>query len=236
MARDVGDIVQDILLWGGRSQALIVEDMIDQYEIGSVRSVFDQTLSDPYYKSNGVFIKSTHDLRKILKDLKRFVVCIGGEHGYARHMTACFLRAQGLSDFRLIHDRAFLDRGVEIGKAIQVMPNVVVHKRVYIGDDCILNTSCTIDHECKIGHGVHIMGSAAIAGKVTIGSFATIGTNATILPNLNIGEGALVGAGAVVTKDVPPHAICVGIPARSRGTCLPQFMDSPLREIFSRDE
>lgn len=232
MENGAANVMQDILLWGGRSQALIVEDMIDQYCIGSVKSVFDQTLSDSYYKSSGVFINSTYDLQRILKDLKRFVVCIGGKHGYARHMTACFLRAQGLSDIQLIHDRAFLDRGVQIGKGIQIMPNVVVHKRAQIGDDCILNTSCTIDHECKIGHGVHIMGNAAIAGKVTIGSFATIGTNATILPNLNIGEGALIGAGAVVTKDVPPYAICFGVPAREKGQCVPKFMDAPLREIF----
>ena len=29
-----------------------------------------------------------------------------------------------------------------------------------------------------------------------------------------MGTGAIVGAGSVVTKDVPPYAICVGVPAR----------------------
>ena len=228
------NINQDILLWGGRSQALIVESMINQYCIGSVLAVFDQTLSNPYYKSNGEFFNSEDDLRHILVNLKRFAVCVGGEHGYARHMTARFLRAQGLSDIQLIHDRAFLDRGVQIGKGAQVMPNVVVHKQVRIGDDCILNTSCTIDHECEIGDGVHVMGSAAIAGKVTIGNFATIGTNATVLPNLNIGEGAYVGAGAVVTGDVPPYSVFFGVPARLKGPFTPKFVDAPLHEIFRR--
>jgi len=43
---------------------------------------------------------------------------------------------------------------------------------------------------------------------------ASIGSNATILCGLTIGEGAIVGAGAVVTRDVPPHTIVVGNPAR----------------------
>jgi UDP-2-acetamido-3-amino-2,3-dideoxy-glucuronate N-acetyltransferase len=46
---------------------------------------------------------------------------------------------------------------------------------------------------------------------------ASIGTNATIMGGITIGEGALVGAGAVVTKDVPPHAIVAGVPARITG-------------------
>jgi acetyltransferase-like isoleucine patch superfamily enzyme len=43
---------------------------------------------------------------------------------------------------------------------------------------------------------------------------ASIGANATILPGLTIGEGAMVGAGSVVTKDVPPHTVVAGNPAR----------------------
>ncbi|MCO4100692.1 MAG: isomerase [Gemmatimonas sp.] len=46
---------------------------------------------------------------------------------------------------------------------------------------------------------------------------ASIGANATILPGVTIGTGAMVGAGAVVTKDVPPHAIVMGNPARISG-------------------
>jgi len=46
---------------------------------------------------------------------------------------------------------------------------------------------------------------------------ASIGANATILPGLSIGRGAMVGAGAVVTRNVPPHAIVMGNPARITG-------------------
>ena len=35
----------------------------------------------------------------------------------------------------------------------------------------------------------------------------------TVLDGVRIGDGAVVGAGAVVTKDIPPYAVVVGVPA-----------------------
>jgi acetyltransferase-like isoleucine patch superfamily enzyme len=41
-----------------------------------------------------------------------------------------------------------------------------------------------------------------------------IGGNATILCGIEIGEFAMIGAGTAVTKDVPPHAVVTGNPAK----------------------
>jgi serine acetyltransferase len=41
-----------------------------------------------------------------------------------------------------------------------------------------------------------------------------IGANVTVLDGVKIADGAIIGAGAVVTKDIPPYAIAVGIPAK----------------------
>ncbi len=54
----------------------------------------------------------------------------------------------------------------------------------------------------------------SVKGNVTIGSDVWIGAGATILPGVSIGHGSVIGAKAVVTKNVPPYAVCVGNPAK----------------------
>ena len=50
--------------------------------------------------------------------------------------------------------------------------------------------------------------------QVTIGDDIWIGANAVILPGVSIGHHSVIAAGAVVTKDVPPHSLVAGVPAK----------------------
>jgi sugar O-acyltransferase (sialic acid O-acetyltransferase NeuD family) len=203
-----------VLLWGGRSQARIVHQMLLDSGAAPVRVVFDATLESPYFSTDAKFIRDPSVLKLELPALTHFVVCVGAQHGFARHRISEFLKTRGLAALDVAHPRSFVDAGAELGEGSQRMPFSVVHKFSRIGRQCILNTACVVDHECLVGDGVHVMGSASVAGKVRIGDFATIGTNATVLPGLKIGEGAFVGAGAVVTRDVAPYSVVAGNPAR----------------------
>ena len=66
------------------------------------------------------------------------------------------------------------------------------------------------------------------ADRVVMGHDIWIGHGATVLAGVTIGTGAVVGAGAVVSKDVPPFAVVVGVPAR----ILRFRFDEPLREAL----
>lgn len=108
------------------------------------------------------------------------------------------------------------------------------YSRLTIGKDCWINirvllnlgASITIGDRVALGHEVMLMTEThAMAGiyrragqleahPITIGTGAWLGTRCTVLPGVNIGEGAVVAAGAVVTKDVPPHVLVAGVPAR----------------------
>ncbi|MBT0770058.1 sugar O-acetyltransferase [Kineosporia sp. J2-2] len=57
---------------------------------------------------------------------------------------------------------------------------------------------------------------ACFARPITIGDDVWIGGGVTVLPGVTIGDGAVIGAASVVLKDVPPHTIAAGNPARVR--------------------
>ncbi|HYZ15937.1 MAG TPA: hypothetical protein VE591_06030 [Candidatus Acidoferrum sp.] len=50
--------------------------------------------------------------------------------------------------------------------------------------------------------------------QVVLGNDVWIGHGAVVLPGVTIGSGAVLGAGAVASKDIPPFAIAVGVPAK----------------------
>ena len=54
----------------------------------------------------------------------------------------------------------------------------------------------------------------ANAVPVMIGDGTWLGHNVTVTAGVSIGRGAVIAAGAVVTRDVPPYSLAVGIPAR----------------------
>ena len=49
---------------------------------------------------------------------------------------------------------------------------------------------------------------------VHIGNDVWIGDRVMIMPGVHIGDGSVIGAGAVVTGDIPPYSIAVGVPAK----------------------
>lgn len=53
-----------------------------------------------------------------------------------------------------------------------------------------------------------------VSRKSYIGHDTWIGHGAIIQPDVTIGDGAIIGSGAIVTKDIPPYAIAVGVPAK----------------------
>jgi UDP-2-acetamido-3-amino-2,3-dideoxy-glucuronate N-acetyltransferase len=120
-----------------------------------------------------------------------------------------------------------------VGPFVEIQGGVEIGARCKISSHTFICEGVTIEDDVFVGHGVMFINDVYPAAtgddgkllqggewpmvKTRIHGRVAIGSNATILGGISIGEGALVGAGAVVTKDVPPHAIVVGNPARIRG-------------------
>lgn len=71
-------------------------------------------------------------------------------------------------------------------------------------------------------------GASAWDADVIIEAGCWIGTRAIILKGVTIGRGSIIGAGAIVTKNVPPYSIYVGIPPHNR--IIKRFSESEIDE------
>ena len=68
--------------------------------------------------------------------------------------------------------------------------------------------------------------------RVVIEDDVWLGAHCVVMPGVKVGRGAVVGAGAVVTKDVEPYAVALGVPARVERKRL---TDSQARELAGID-
>lgn len=101
----------------------------------------------------------------------------------------------------------------------------------YMNHDCVIDCfdSISIGHQVVIServvlrdsdnHSIKDVGDtvsteSAESAPIVIGNHVWIGMNVTVLKGVTIGEGAIVAAGSVVIRDVPPHCLVAGVPAK----------------------
>jgi acetyltransferase-like isoleucine patch superfamily enzyme len=120
--------------------------------------------------------------------------------------------------------------GSKVGAFVEIQRGSAIGRNCKISGHSFICEGVTIEDGVFIGHGVMFTNdlyprAVAPNGELLtdadwqvvdtrVKAGASIGSNATILAGVTIGEGAVVGAGAVVTKDVAPHTIVAGVPAR----------------------
>lgn len=89
--------------------------------------------------------------------------------------------------------------------------DVLVPNAIEVGKNLISATgSWILAHDSSL---INHIGKVAVK-KTKIGDDVFIGLNAIIMPGVTVGDGAIIGAGAVVTRDVLPHTVVAGNPAR----------------------
>ncbi|ARN76524.1 dTDP-6-deoxy-3,4-keto-hexulose isomerase [Nonlabens spongiae] len=122
-------------------------------------------------------------------------------------------------------------KNAQIGKNCNINCNVFIENDVIVGDNVTIKPGVQLWDGVRIADNVHLGPNATFTNdkyprskeyvdrwpQITIGKYASIGANATILPGVSIGNYAKVGAGAVVTKEVLPHQVVVGNPAKVIG-------------------
>lgn len=119
-----------------------------------------------------------------------FLVAIGDNR--ARKRVADEMQGQAL--WALVHPRAYIADGVELGAGTVVMAGAVIQPRTRIGRHCIVNTCAAVDHGCIVGDFAHIAPGAHLCGAVEVGEGALVGVGVGIAPGFKVPAWHLVKA------------------------------------------
>jgi len=142
----------------------------------------------------------------------------------------------------ILRSNSIIYESVKIGDNFECGHGILIREKSVIGDNVRIGTGSIIDGDVSIGDDVNIQSSVYIPPRciiesgvfiaprvcftndryppsrrllgVTVKRNAVLGANSTFISGVTVGEGAVVAAGAVVTRDVPPHVVVAGVPAK----------------------
>lgn len=132
------------------------------------------------------------------------------------------IRAQvEMGDYCTVLNHSTLEGIIRFGTGVRVMSHVYIPSRTWIGDHVFIGPGVTFLNDRLPGR-TDVMETPRGA---TICDDVMIGGGVTIMASITIGERSFIAAGAVVTKDVPPRSLVMGVPGKIQP--LPSHLDRP---------
>jgi acetyltransferase-like isoleucine patch superfamily enzyme len=131
------------------------------------------------------------------------------------------------------HGKIILHKGVDLDRGVDIKAHggcIKLGSGTYIGPyACIagpgnikIGENCMIAAHSGIYSNNHIFSDPTVLIReqgttnkgITIEDDCWLGTGVKVMDGVTIGRGSVIGAGAVVTKDIPPYSVAVGVPAK----------------------
>jgi len=167
------------------------------------------------------YIKSIMDRDPAAKSKLGIILTYPGVKAIFFHRIANFFSKAGFALIARIDSQfsRYLT-GIEIHPAAKIGKNFFIDHGmgVVIGETSEIEDNVTLYHSVTLGGISPSINSGEQRGvkrHPTLKNNVVVGSGAQVLGPIIVGEFAKIGANAVVTRDVPEHAIMVGVPAKN---------------------
>lgn len=167
------------------------------------------------------YIKSIMDRDPAAKSKIGIILTYPGVKAIFFHRIANFFSKAGFALIaRIISQSSRFLTGIEIHPAAKIGKNFFIDHGmgVVIGETSEIEDNVTLYHSVTLGGISPSINSGEQRGTKrhpTLKNNVVVGSGAQVLGPVIVGEFAKIGANAVVTRDVPEHAIMVGVPAKN---------------------
>ena len=167
------------------------------------------------------YIKSIMDRDPAAKSKLGIILTYPGVKAIFFHRIANFFSKAGFALIaRIVSQSSRFLTGIEIHPAAKIGKNFFIDHGmgVVIGETSEIEDNVTLYHSVTLGGISPSTNSGEQRGvkrHPTLKNNVVVGSGAQVLGPIIVGEFAKIGANAVVTRDVPEHAIMVGVPAKN---------------------
>jgi len=167
------------------------------------------------------YIKSIMDRDPAAKSKIGIILTYPGVKAIFFHRIANFFSKAGFALIaRIVSQSSRFLTGIEIHPAAKIGKNFFIDHGmgVVIGETAEIEDNVTLYHSVTLGGISPSTNSGEQRGvkrHPTLKNNVVVGSGAQVLGPVIVGEFAKIGANAVVTRDVPEHAIMVGVPAKN---------------------
>jgi acetyltransferase-like isoleucine patch superfamily enzyme len=126
-----------------------------------------------------------------------------GDQSYVRERSS-------IGERSVIGRGSVIDNDVSVGARVKVQTNVYLTAFTLVEDDVFVGPGVTTTNDDTMARH----GSATPLRGAILRRACRIGAAAVLTPGVEVGEEAFLAAGAVLTRDLPPRAVALGVPAR----------------------
>ena len=151
---------------------------------------------------------------------------------YRRHLARVGRNFTTMSGVKIFEPSSVTigdDVGINIGVIIDPMEGgrIEIGNSIGIGPYCVLRSA---DHGFA-DPNISFRKQPHVGGTIVIEDDVWLGSHVVVTRNVRIGRGSVIGAHSVVTKDIPPYSVAMGVPARVVKSRLDGDAQAPARPV-----